>query len=140
MAVLGLDSTLVFFNFRSRLFEHFHVDDVVTAVHARCPVPANEHSDILRNSLSRHIANARSPQIVEVESDVFRLLLRVAHLALAAFDNDLLTVSTLETSQSCPDASVPPSIPKILHWYSIRSGKYEVVRLLTTGAAHEDTH
>ena len=50
MAVLGFDSTLVFFNFCRRLFEHFHVDDVVSAVHAGCPVSADKHSDVLRDS------------------------------------------------------------------------------------------
>ena len=139
MAVLGLDSSLVFFDLGGCLFDNFHVDDVVAAVHAVCFVPANEHSDILWNTLSRHVSNARPPQIMEVKSEILSFLLRVAHPAFATIGNNLLAVTTLKPAQSGADASVPPRIPEVSHGCSVLASEHEVIRLLSMGTAHEDT-
>jgi hypothetical protein len=40
MAILGFQSMLVFLALGSRLFDHFHIDDVVAAIDAVRPVPS----------------------------------------------------------------------------------------------------
>jgi hypothetical protein len=120
VAVLCLDDlSLVFLDFGSSRLHHLHIDDVVAAINTVRLVPTDEHADLLRNALSRHVADASPSQIVEVESDVFRLSLRVAHLALSAFTNDLFALSALELAESRANASFPPRIPEVLHRTSI---------------------
>ena len=60
------DLSLVLFDFRGSRLHHLHVDDVVTAVHAVGFMSADEHPDLFRDTLPRHIANATPAQIVEV--------------------------------------------------------------------------
>jgi hypothetical protein len=72
---------------------NFHVDDVIAAINTVRLVPTDEHANLFRDALSGHVADASSSQIVEVKPDVFRLFLRVAHLASATISDDLLAVA-----------------------------------------------
>jgi hypothetical protein len=126
VAVLCLDDlSLVFLDFGSSRLHHLHIDDVVAAINTVRLVPTDEHADFFRDALSRHVADASPSQIVEVESDVFRLFLRVAHLALSAFTYDLFALSALKPAESRANASFPPRIPEVLCRTSIVSGMRE---------------
>jgi len=49
MVVLGFDDiALVLFDLRRRGLENFHIDDVVSTVHAISPVTADEHAGDIR--------------------------------------------------------------------------------------------
>jgi hypothetical protein len=79
MVVLGLDDlALMLFDFGSRGLEDFHIHDVVAAVHAIRPVPADEHADFLWDSFSRHVANTSSAQVVKLQPNVLCFFLRLA--------------------------------------------------------------
>lgn len=77
----------MFFDFRSRLFNHFHVDDVVATVDTIGSMTTDQHPDLLWNSLSGHIANPCSTQIVKMQSDVLCFLFRIAGQTLTTFRN-----------------------------------------------------
>jgi hypothetical protein len=102
MVVLSLDDVaLVLFDFGRRGLEDFHIHDVVSTVDAVGLVTTDEHPDFLWHTLSRHIANTSTTQIVKVKSDVFCLLIRIARRAFTSLGDTRLAISTLDAAANC---------------------------------------
>jgi hypothetical protein len=101
-------------------------------------MPTDQHADLFQDALSEDVANASPAQIVEVESKVFRLLLRAAHRALSAIRDDLFALAVLKPAESRADASIPLRIPEVLDQMSVVPGEHKISRLLARNTPHED--
>lgn len=123
MAVLSFDDlALMLFDFGCSGFEDFHIDNVISTVHAVSPMTADDHPDFFWDPLSRHVANARSSQVVKAQSNVLCFLLRLARCASPSVAYVRTAISAFKPTKPGANARVFLQHIEVRHKTDLRLG------------------